>query len=321
MKRLLKWIGGMVLLTIAALLAIGYAPDTDPAAMRKKYASATSQFIDVGGGLTMHLRDEGKRDGPTLVLLHGSSSSLHTWEPWVARLGAKYRIISLDQIGHGLTGPNPSGDYTAKAVVSTLDAAMAKLGVAKFALAGNSAGGWAAWEYTLVHPDKVTKLILIDAGGPPDDGKRSLPLGFRILLTPGVNLLANIITPRSIIAKSVHQTISNQAIVTEAMIDRYWELNRYPGNRNASRLRFAEFANRGLHADQLGEIKVPTLILWGGEDKLIPVSGAGWFAARIKGSQKIVYSGIGHLPMEEAADQSAKDADAFLSLPFAAKPL
>lgn len=316
MKRAFKWIGGLLLVALIGLFTIGYTPDTDPSEMRAKYTNKASQFVDVGGGLTMHVRDEGKRDGPVLVLLHGSNASLHTWEPWVALLGAKYRIISLDQIGHGLTGPNPSGQYDGAAFVSTLDALMGKLGVSRFALAGNSMGGYVAWEYALAHPGKLTHLVLVDAGGPPDDPNKKLPIGFRIARTPGLSKIALVITPRSVFEKSVHQSVSNQAIVTPDVVDRYWELNRYPGNRAATGARFAEYGKRDTNTARLGEIKVPTLILWGDEDKLIPVSGADWFAARIPGSAKIIYPGIGHMPMEEAAQHSAADLDAFLSKPF-----
>lgn len=317
MKQAFKWIGGLLLLAVAALLAWGYAPDTDPAAMKAKYANAASRFVDVGGGLTVHLRDEGNPSGPVLVLLHGSNASLHTWDPWVERLGAKYRIIRLDQIGHGLTGPNPTGQYDSAAFVGTLDALLGKLGVERFALAGNSMGGYVAWEYALAHPGKLTHLVLIDAGGPPDDPNRKLPIGFRIARTPGLNRIMNVISPRSVFEASLHQSVSNQAIVIPATVDRYWELNRYPGNRNATRLRFGQYTARGRNADRLGQIAVPTLILWGAQDKLIPVSGADWFAARIKGARKIVYPGIGHLPMEETPDRSAADVDAFLSKPLA----
>jgi pimeloyl-ACP methyl ester carboxylesterase len=316
MKRAFKWLGGLLLLALIALFAIGYTPDTDPAEMRAKYGGQAAKFADVGGGLTVHYRDQGNPVGPVLVLLHGSNASLHTWEPWVARLGAKYRIISLDQIGHGLTGPNPSGQYDGPAFVSTLDALLAKLGVSRFALAGNSMGGYVAWEYALAHPGKLTHLVLVDAGGPPDDPNKSLPIGFRIARTPGLSKIALVITPRSLFEKSMHQSVSNQAVVTPEAIDRYWELNRYPGNRAATGARFAQYSKRDANTGRLGEIRVPTLILWGDQDKLIPVKGADWFAARIPGSVKIVYPGIGHMPMEETPDQSAADADAFLSKPF-----
>ena len=315
MKRALKWIGGGLLVLIVGLVLIGYAPDSDRTIMRAKYGAPPSQFIDVGGGLTMHVRDQGTKDGPVLVLLHGSNASLHTWEPWVARLGAKYRVISLDQIGHGLTGPNPTDQYDAAAFTGTLDALMVRMGVNRFALAGNSMGGWVAWEYALAHPDKVSKLILVDAAGPPQDPNRKLPLGFRLLRTPGINRLVDYISPRSVFAQSLHQTVSNQAVVTDAVIDRYRDLNRFPGNRRATRLRSEVSHVHDDNAARVATITVPTLILWGAEDKLIPASGADWFAARIKGSRTIVYPGIGHLPMEETPDRSAQDVDAFLSQP------
>jgi len=317
--RIVKGLGLALLALLVAGFALGYAPDTDPAAMKAKYASATSRFVDVGGGLTMHMRDEGKRDGPVLVLLHGSNASLHTWQPWVARLGSKYRIISVDQIGHGLTGPNPTGQYDADAFVGTLDALLVKLGVSHFALAGNSMGGFVAWEYALAHPDKVTRLVLIDAAGPPEDPNKKLPIGFTIARTPGLNRLGEVITPRSLFEQSLRQTAFNQAIITPAVVDRYWELNRYPGNRHATMQRFAAYAGRARDTTRIGTITAPTLILWGAEDKLIPVSGAAWFAAHIPGARAIVYPAIGHLPMEEAADRSAADADAFLSLPISPK--
>lgn len=306
MKRILKGLALLATMAIALLFAWGYAPDRNPADMRGTYANAGSQFVDVGGGLTMHVRDEGKRDGPVLVLLHGSSASLHTWEPWVKRLGATYRVISVDQIGHGLTGPNPSGDYSMQAFTGTLDSLLTKLGVSRFALAGNSMGGGIAWNYALAHPEKLTALILVDAGGAPDARPTSLPIGFRIAQTPGINRLAEIITPRGMVERSLRQSVSNQAIVNDAMIDRYWDLLLYPGNRRATGQRFA---TPRVPADpaRLGQMKVPTLILWGAEDKLIPLSAGQWFAKTISGAKLIVYPGIGHIPMEETPDKSAAD--------------
>lgn len=315
MKRIAKWIGAIIALFVMTAAVFGYTPDTDPTAMRAKYGGPPSRFVDVGGGLVMHVRDQGKRDGPVLVLLHGSNASLHTWEPWVGRLGGKYRIITLDQIGHGLTGPNPTDKYDSAAFTETLDALVTKLGLTRFALAGNSMGGGVAWHYALAHPEKVEKLILVDAAGPLQDPDRKLPIGFRLLRTPGINRTVEWFSPRAVFATSLHQTVANQAIVTEAMIDRYWELNRYPGNRRATRIRSQTADRNAPESANLRNIKAPTLILWGARDTLIPVSGAGWFAARIPGARSIVYPGIGHIPMEEAADRSARDVDAFLSDP------
>ncbi len=312
MKRIVKGLIILLFLAVVALLAWGWESDRDPAVLRQKYSNAASQFVDVGGGLTMHVRVEGKKDGPVLVLLHGSNSSLQTWEPWVARLGGKYRVISFDQIGHGLTGPNPAHDYSAKSFVDTADALLTKLGVQKFALGGNSMGGWVAWHYALAHPEKLTALILVDAAGAPNSESKSVPLGFKIARMPIFKTLMLHVTPRAVFAKTIHQTLSNDAIITDKMIDTYWELALYPGSRQATGERFATprvpIDEAAIHA-----LKVPTLVMWGEEDTLIPVSASHWFAKAIPGAKEIVYPHIGHIPMEEAADQSAKDVDMFLS--------
>jgi pimeloyl-ACP methyl ester carboxylesterase len=306
MKRVLKWASLALVVAFVAVIVVFWTPDTDPAAMRAKYGGAPSQFLDIGGGLTVHVRDEGPRDAPVVVLLHGSNSDLHTWDAWTKSLASKYRVIRLDQIGHGLTGPSPKRDYTPAAFVDTVDRVATKLGVAKFVLAGSSMGGGVAWQYAIAHPDRVTGLVLVDASGAPDLSKQSLPIGFRIAKTPVLRDVMLYITPRSIIASSMHQAVSNQAIVSDAMIDRTWELLRYPGNRQATMDRFATPIS-AVNTQALATIKAPTLILWGDDDKLLPVSGAGWFATQIAGSKVVTYPGIGHLPMEEAADKSAAD--------------
>jgi pimeloyl-ACP methyl ester carboxylesterase len=306
MKRLLTRVLGLFLLLAGAAAFLLWTPDTDPAAMRAKYGSAPSQFVDVGNGLTVHFRDEGPRDAPVILLLHGSNADLHTWDPWAKALSSKYRVVRFDQIGHGLTGPNPAHDYGANAMVATTDAVATKLGLKRFVIAGNSMGGWIAWQYAIAHPDKTAGLVLIDAGGAPVDKAQSLPIGFRIARTPVLRDAMLYFTPRSLVAKSLSHSVSNQAVVTDATIDRYWELLRCPGNRQATIDRFAQpFAPP--QPDKLATIRLPTLILWGEADKLLPVSGAKWFATHIAGSKTIIYPGIGHLPMEETADKSAAD--------------
>ncbi len=312
MKRACKWALALIAIGVFVLLLIGVQRDLDPADLQAKYANSASQFIDVGGGLLVHARDEGKGDGPILVLLHGSNASLQTWEPWVKQLETKYRVISLDQIGHGLTGPNPSDDYSTAAFVDTLDRALAKIGVEHFALAGNSMGGAVAWNYALVHPEKVNALILVDSGGAPEVKTKSLPIGFRIAMMPGVNRIAEVITPRFLVNRSLQQSLSNQSVINDRMIDRYWELLLYPGNRRATVLRFTA-KRTPTDPAALGKLAMPVLILWGEEDKLIPVASAHWFAKAMPKAKLIIYPGIGHAPMEEAADQSAGDVDAFLS--------
>lgn len=319
MKRTLLWILGLIAVALIALFAWGYAPDTDPVAMRAKYTNTASRFIEVGPRLKVHVRVEGKADGPALLLIHGSNSSLHTWEPWVQRLGKDYRIVSLDLTGHGLTGPHPKRDYRVEATVGVVDAVMTKLGVSRFALAGNSMGGWVSWNYALAHPHKVSALILVDASGAPDSEPTALPIGFRLARSPAVRPILKTFTPRRVIAESLDQTMSVKAPLTEDAIDRYWELLRYPGNRQATGDR-GDIKRVPATPEQMKRLTMPTLVMWGAEDTLIPVRAADWFASAIPGARKIVYPRVGHIPMEEVPDRSAADVRAFLAKTCAATP-
>jgi len=311
----MKWFK-RILMVLLVVLVGGYlslrTPDTDPAAMRAKYGAPPSQFVDLGNGLKVHVRDEGPRDAQVIVLLHGSNDDLHTWDPWVSQLSPAYRVIRFDQIGHGLTGPEPHGDYSPKAFVDTVDQVTSKLGVQKFVLAGNSMGGANALHYALAHGDKLTALVLLDAGGGPQLSKTPGNIGFKIARMPVVNKLMLTITPRFLIEKSLHQSVYNQAVVTPATVDRFWELLRYPGNRQATMTRFSGgwFT---FDKAQLAALKMPVLIMWGAHDSLIAPATAAWFGQAIPGSQVIVYPNSGHLPQQEVAGRSAADLSGWLA--------
>lgn len=315
--RIVKW----ALIIVAALavlgVTIGYTPDTDASAMRAKYSGGASRFLTLSPGLTVHVRDQGLRTGRALVLIHGSNASLHTWEPWVERLQGQYRLITLDLPGHGLTGANPNGRYDTASYVDVVDQVMQRLGVPHAVVIGNSMGGAVSWNYALSHPEKVDALVLVDAAGAPSAKSRNMPIGFRIARMPVLRNLAEIITPRSMFEASLKTSVYDPAFATPQMVDRYWELNRYPGNRAATMARFAQMSqNRAATPARLAAIKVPVLIMWGQEDNLIPVAAARWFHKALPTSRLIVYPKVGHIPMEEIPDQSVGDVTRWLaSLP------
>jgi pimeloyl-ACP methyl ester carboxylesterase len=149
-------------------------------------------------------------------------------------------------------------------------------------------------------------MLLVDAFGAQPKVAPKLPIGFRVAQTPVLRNGILYITPRSLVEKSMHQSVSNQTIVTPAEVDQYWELLRYPGNRQATIDRAATMRAFAKPGDVAG-IAVPTLILWGDEDKLTPVDGGKWFNTNISGSKLIIYPKIGHLPMEETPETSARD--------------
>ena len=311
----MKWLRRVLFIVLAVLVG-GYlllrTPDTDPAAMKAKYGGAPSQFLAMGNGLNVHVRDEGPRDAPVIVLLHGSNADLHTWDPWTAQLSTTYRIIRFDQPGHGLTGPAPDGVYSPARIVDVIEQVTTQLGVTRFALAGNSMGGGNALSYALAHPEKLTALVLIDSAGAPRLATEPGNIGFKIAQTPVLRNLMLTVTPRSLVEQSLSQSVWNQAIVTPAAVDRYWELLRYPGNRQATLDRFGG-GWKAFDAAQLANLHIPVLILWGAHDSLIAPAAAQWFKRALPASTLIVYPDAGHLPMEEVAQRSAQDLASWLA--------
>lgn len=318
-----KWVWRGLLALVALLVGaflMFRTPDTDAAEMRAKYGGPPSQFVTIGDGVTVHLRDEGPKDAPTILLLHGSNADLLTWEPWANALKANYRVIRFDQVGHGLTGPDPTHDYSRENYVADIGEVADKLGLRQFIIGGNSMGGKHALAFAVAHPERLTGIILVDASGGPmlqleqaegDEDSDGGNIGFAIAQTPGINLLVEQITPRSLIAQSLEQSVSAKLIVTEPMIDRYWELLRYPGNRRATLKRFG-FPYDPLTEAEIAAVTIPTLILWGEEDRLIPVEAGRWLAKVMPNADIKVYPRIGHLPQEEAVDDTLGDLQAWL---------
>jgi pimeloyl-ACP methyl ester carboxylesterase len=306
----------LVLLAIAALLvagavAINWAPDRPVSELAARWAPPPSTFLEIEG-MSVHLRDEGPRDGqPPIVLLHGTSASLHTWDGWVATLTQQRRVIRFDLPGFGLTGPPPDGDYRIERYVALVAAVLDELGVDRCLLAGNSFGGWVAWETArALGPTRVQALVLVDASGYPP-ASTSVPIGFRLAQVPLINRLLEWALPRGVIESSLRNTYGDPSRVTPELVDRYYELTLREGNRAALAQRFAQ-APQGIHAGQIPDVRVPTLILWGGRDRLIPPADAERFHREIAGSRLVVFPELGHVPHEEDPAATAEAVKSFL---------
>ena len=312
MSRGLLRIVGLLLIFSALALALSHAPDRSVESLVARWAPPPSDFLDVKGQL-VHYRDQGPRDDPTpLVLLHGTSASLHTWEGWVAALKTQRRVISFDLPGFGLTGPSISNDYRgdsyARFVIDVLDA----LRVQRFTIAGNSLGGEVAWRTALLAPARVDKLILVDAGGYAFQPK-SVPIGFQLARIPVLNRLTDIVLPRGVVEQSVQEVYGDPSRVTAALVDRYFELTLREGNRHALAERFRQM-ERGADEARIKQLKVPTLIVWGGRDRLIPPSYAERFHADITGSTVAMFDALGHVPQEEDPARTVAVVRQFLGM-------
>jgi pimeloyl-ACP methyl ester carboxylesterase len=315
MQALVRAIGILLMLTALAV-ALTQAPDRSVESLVERWAPPPSDFMEIRGQL-VHYRDEGPRDDPApLVLLHGTASSLHTWQGWAGALRARKRVITFDLPGFGLTGPfagdYPRDDYRADTLARfTLDV-LGALHVGRFAIGGNSLGGEVAWRVAALAPGRVTQLILVDASG-YDVAPIRIPIGFQVARIPVFNRVAESLTPRSFVEQSVREAYGDPSRVTDVLVDRYFEMLLREGNRRALNLRVRQIPT-DLAPQRIRTLRVPTLILWGAKDRLIPPVNAATFQRDIAGSQLVVFPDLGHVPQEEDAHESVAPVLKFLGL-------
>ena len=192
MKLALKIVGGLVLgllvLIVGTYLALR-RPDIAFETLEAQYGNSASRYLDLPDGVRVHYRDQGNRNGPVLVLVHGFSASLHTWEPWVQSLGGQYRIITLDLPGHGLTRAPATYVSSTQKQVDVVAQTTERLGVQSCVLGGNSMGGGVAWTFATLHPELLKGLVLSTASvcrAPRPTPSRRWPLSFCVTLWPAL---------------------------------------------------------------------------------------------------------------------------------------
>lgn len=268
------------------------------------YANGASQF-DTIKGEHVHFRDEGS--GPAVLLLHGISSSLHTWDDWTQELKNDFRVLRLDLPGFGLTGPVSSRDYSQEMFTDFIADFLDSRGVDTCYLVGNSMGGGIACVFAIRYPERVKKLVLVDAAAYREPGQVPT-LAFRLGRTPILKHLMRYLTPRSLVEKSVREVYADSSKITPSLLNRYDAMLLAPGNREA----LIDRLNQAPEPDwDLTKIHQPTLLIWGAEDAWIPVAHVDSFQRDLPDTEKIIYPGVGHLPMEEHP-QSVQAVQQFL---------
>jgi pimeloyl-ACP methyl ester carboxylesterase len=298
-----------ILVAIGSLLFFGHR-DIPMNELKAKYANTASSFISVNG-MDVHFRDEGDQaDTIPIVLIHGTASSLHTFDAWTNSLKNSKRVIRMDLPAYGLSGPFPDRNYSMTNYTAFLKDFLIALGVKQCVLAGNSFGGQIAWNFTLEQADMVNKLILIDAAGYPKNSK-SVPIAFKLAQIPVLNKLLTFITPRFLVRASVENVYFDKSKVPDSLVERYFELTLRKGNRQALVDRFKRSGNREAYKN-IKNIQQPTLILWGAKDNLIPVENAINFHEDLPNDTLVVLENTGHTPMEESPVESLKPVLYFL---------
>jgi pimeloyl-ACP methyl ester carboxylesterase len=300
----------IVSLLAVALLGVGfwlYTPDLPRAILETRWAPTPSQFVEVAG-IRLHTRDTGPRDAPAVLLIHGFGSSLHTWEAWTPLLDDRFRLVSLDLPGWGLTGPDPTGEYSDERSIVVLAALMDRLGIAQAAVVGSSMGGRIAWRFAAAAPDRVVKLVLMAPDGFASLGRE---YGHATERLPWMMQLLPYTAPKPLLRMAMQNAYAVPGVLTDAVVDRYHAMLLAPGVRRAMLDRIRQ--TRLLPPEPiLAEIRVPVLLLWGEKDQAVPASHAEDYARALPDVQTIILSGVGHVPMEEAPLPSARALRAFL---------
>ena len=314
---------GILLMLTALAVTLTHAPDRSVDSLVTRWAPPPSDFMYVKGQF-VHFRDEGPKTDPVpLVLIHGTAASLHTWQGWVGQLRGRRRVITFDLPGFGLTGPftgdYPRDDYRvdnlARFTLDFLDA----LHVQRFVVGGNSLGGEVAWRVAAAAPERVDRLILVDATGYAF-APESIPLGFQMARAPVLSRIGEYLTPKVVVEASVRDVYADPSRVTGQQVDRYFEMLTREGNRHALNMRMQIVAT-DLAPERIRTLKLPTLILWGAQDHLVPPVNAHHFQQDIAGSQLVIFPGLGHVPQEEDAQTSVVPVRAFLGLDAIAQPV
>ena len=291
MKR--RW--ALVRLSVAlALSLVALAPmapaQAPPSLPPEKIAEVLGQKI--------HYYEAGQ--GPTVIFLHGLGGDAGMWAANIGPVSGKYRVYALDQIGFGRSD-KPLIDYKIETFVEFLQSFMRALGTPKATLVGNSLGGWIAADFATQHPEMVEKLVLVDAAG------------MRFERNP--ELLPVDLNPSSLASmrKILESVVYDKQSVTDALVRRVFEQHLKSGDGyTIQRVMAGVFAKDQFEDEKAGSIHAPTLVLWGHDDALIPLSNAERFQKAIPGAKLVVIDRCGHIPQIEKPQEFNKALLEFL---------
>lgn len=290
----------------AAMALAGCASDTaGPQTVAASEAVAETRMVEMDGA-QIRVRLEGPADAPVIVLLHGFTMSLESWDGWAERLSADYRIVRYDLLGHGLSGPDPLARYAPDERVDVLGRLLDALDIERATLGGNSFGGLVAWRFAAANPERVERLILVDSGAYSIYGVTENPVP-----VPDAMRSYLLTVPLAGVQASAMQIYADPTRLPEGRIEQIQQMMAQPGNGEAFIGHLEEFVLPDPEAD-LARVTAPTLILWGEEDRVIPLDHARRIEAAIPDARLITYPGVGHAPQEEIPAETAADVRAFI---------
>jgi pimeloyl-ACP methyl ester carboxylesterase len=308
---------GRIFLALAAigLVALGIAlwtqRDIPATELEARYAGPPSKFIVVDG-VRFHYRDEGS--GPVVVLLHANFSNLLDWEPWVETLKDRYRVVRFDMTSHGLTGPDPTGDYTLARTLKLTEGFIDALGLQTFTLAGISLGGTISIHYTAAHPERVERLILLNPGSlEAKEGMKSRGL-------PKAAYVLEYLLPRALPRFMLEDGFGDPGKLPESLVDRWYDMWLREGQRKAQLDRLSQYKAGDIDG-LIRSLRVPVLLMWGKENRTAAFEQSEIFLELLKDAPSvkfIAYPGLGHMALEEDGARLGRDVREWLDVPLPA---
>ncbi|QFU76495.1 alpha/beta hydrolase [Halioglobus maricola] len=311
MRQLVTLLGKLFLLVMLAL-ALGIAwlawsnRDLPVAVLEARYGGDGLQQVKIDG---VELRYKLEGQGPPVVLLHSHFYTMRMWQPWVDALSEEFTVVRYDLTSHGLTGPDPSEDYSRERGTDLLDGLLKHLNIERTALAGSSTGGALAWYYAARFPNKVNALVLVNAPGMPRVTnkymEKELPGWFGHLLY---------LLPESLFRPFLEAPVVDKSLITDELLHEFHSMYRREGNRMAEYHRLLAW-ERGDIRPTLARITAPTLVMWGEDNPQLPVEHVAQYADALTGAASVntvIYPDIGHVIPLEIPTESARDTRTFL---------
>jgi pimeloyl-ACP methyl ester carboxylesterase len=298
----------LLLVLLAAIIAWLWWSNRDipMSELEARYGGNHLQRLEIDG-VSLAYEVEGK--GPPLVLIHSHFYTLRQWQSWVDTLSGAFTIIRFDLTSHGLTGPDPSGDYSRARGAFLLENLLDHLEIERASIAGSSTGGALAWYFAANYPQRVDKLILINAPGMPRVTNKYMERGL-----PDWAGYIFYLLPESLFRAFLEAPVVDKSLITDDLLHEFHQMYRGSGNRMAEFHRMQAW-ERGDISSDLAKVTAPTLIMWGEQNPQLPVEHVGQFTEKLVNARQVeqqIYPGVGHVIPLEIPQQSAADARVFL---------
>jgi pimeloyl-ACP methyl ester carboxylesterase len=303
---LYRILGALILILVALVALVAFL--MQPAGLdeaREQWMTPEDRLVEAAGQ-SWRVRESGPEGAPALVLIHGFSHSLETWEPLADALEADWRVIRFDLPGHALTGPREDAAYAVSDTVDQVAALLDEIAPERFVIGGSSLGGLVSWRYAADHPGRVEGLVLISPGGYPNlgvgDEPAPVPAQVRLFLTTA---------PTAGVQAATAALYADPSRITPEQIERIGALMRVEGVGEALVQRIEQFTLPDPNP-ALRSIEAPALVIWGARDVMIPPTHGPRFAAAMPNADLVLMQEAGHMPHEERPEEVAGAVQAFL---------